>query len=39
MLIFDVPFDAQEGVYDLSVEVSNDDVRRVKFREFNVLSS
>jgi uncharacterized membrane protein len=35
--MFDVPFDAYPGIYDVLVEASSDEVRRVKYREFTVL--
>lgn len=33
-VVFDVPFDAEPGYYDVLVEASGDDVRRAKYREF-----
>jgi uncharacterized membrane protein len=33
----DVPADLQPGLYDLRVTVSNDDVRRVKYRTLLVI--
>ena len=31
-VLLDIPYDAQPGIYDLRVVVSNDDERRVKYR-------
>ena len=36
-VVFNIPYDALPGIYDVLVEASNDDVRRVKYREFTVI--
>ncbi|MBU0460988.1 MAG: hypothetical protein KJ574_00215, partial [Nanoarchaeota archaeon] len=36
-VMFEIPQDAEPGVYDILVQASNDEVRHSKYREFTVL--